>query len=77
MTIADVAEFYVRRDVLEATGAEAACTGCFKPPEAGTMYSNYEIKPGSPPKLPAEILLCQKCAYIVIGFGPIPPRPTA
>jgi hypothetical protein len=77
MTIADVAEFYIRRDVLEASGTETtACTGCFKPPEAGTMYSNYDIKPGSPAKLPAEIILCQKCAYIVIGFGPMPPRAT-
>jgi hypothetical protein len=74
MTIADVAEFYVRRDVLEATGDENACAGCFKPPEAGTMYSNYDIKPGSPAKLPAKLLLCQKCAYIVIGCGPVPPR---
>ncbi len=74
MTIQDVAEFYVRRDVLEVTGGEANCTGCFKPPEAGTMYSNFDVIPGSPQSLPAEILLCQKCAYIVIGFGPMPPR---
>jgi hypothetical protein len=75
MTIVDVVEYYTRRDVAEATGSEVACTGCFKPPEAGTMYSTYDVKPGSPQKFPAEILLCQKCAYIVIGFGPpIPPQ---
>lgn len=75
MTIADVAEFYTRRDVLEAGGNEAACTGCFKKPAPGTMYSNYDVKPGAPRTMPAEILLCQKCAYIVIGFGPPPPKP--
>jgi len=76
MTIADVAEYYTRRDVLEATGDEAACTGCFKQPETGTMYSNYDVKPGATREMPAAIVLCQKCAYIVIGFGPPPPRPT-
>ncbi len=75
MTIVDVVEYYTRRDALEATGTEAACAGCFKPPEAGTMYSHYDVKPGSPQKFPAEILLCQKCAYIVIGFGPPVPPP--
>jgi hypothetical protein len=75
MTILDVVEHYTRRDVLEATGEETACAGCFKPPEAGTMYSHYDVTPGAPQKLPAEILLCQKCAYIVIGFGPpVPPQ---
>ena len=76
MTIADVVEYYTRRDILEATGEEAPCTGCFKKVEPGAMYSNYDVTPGSPQKLPPSLVLCQKCAYIVIGFGPPVPKPT-
>jgi hypothetical protein len=73
MTIADVYEFYVRRDAAEAGGAEEPCTGCDKKLEAGESYSNYDAKVRAPRNLPAHIVLCQKCTYLVVGFRPPPP----
>ncbi len=75
MTIADVVEFYQRRDVQEATGDEEPCHGCDKQLEADEPYSNYDLKNAlrTPKAFPASIVLCQKCAYLVIGFRPPPP----
>jgi hypothetical protein len=75
MTIADVVEFYVRRDAVQATGDEEPCTGCDKRLEADDWFSHYDVagKPRTPRAFPATILLCQKCTYMVIGYGP--PRP--
>ena len=44
MTIGDVAAFYNRRDVAEATGKEEPCTGCDKQLEVDEPYSNYDVK---------------------------------
>jgi hypothetical protein len=73
MTIADVFEFYVRRDAAEASGKEEACTGCDATLEAGESYSNYDAKVRAPHNLPRHIVLCQKCTYLVVGFRPPPP----
>ncbi|HEV8022036.1 MAG TPA: hypothetical protein VGP41_12265 [Candidatus Lustribacter sp.] len=73
MTIADVFEFYVRRDAAEANGKEEPCTGCDKKLEAGESYSNYDAKVRAPHNLPKHIVLCQKCTYLVVGFRPPPP----
>jgi hypothetical protein len=76
VTIADVVEFYVRRDVAEATGSEAPCTGCDKQLAPGDAYSHYDLaeKP-RPRSFPTTILLCQKCTYQVIGYiPPLGPR---
>lgn len=77
MTIGDVAEFYRRRDAAEAVGGEAPCTGCDKTLEPGEPYSNYDIADAlrTPRAFPNSIVLCQKCAYLVIGFRP--PAPPA
>ena len=76
MTIADVFEFYQRRDAVQAAGTEEPCTGCDKKLEAGEWYSNYDIagKPRTPRAFPAHIVLCKKCSYLVIGYRP-PARP--
>jgi hypothetical protein len=75
VTIGDVVEFYVRRDAVQANGGEAPCTGCDKTLEPGDWYSHYDIagKPRTPRAFPAEIVLCQKCTYLVIGYRPLPP----
>ena len=76
MTIGDVSEFYVRRDAAEATGDEEPCTGCDKKLNAGESYANYDIagKPRTPRAFPASIVLCQKCAYMVIAWRPPAPQ---
>jgi hypothetical protein len=73
MTIGDVAEFFNRRDVAEATGGEEPCTGCDKKLEAGEPYSNYDAKVRAPRNYPSTIVLCRKCAYLVIGWRPLKP----
>jgi hypothetical protein len=69
MTIADVREFYRRRDALEASGGEEPCTGCDKVLEPGEGYSPYDLMDPvrAPRDLPATIVLCQKCVFLVIG----------
>jgi hypothetical protein len=71
VTIADVVEFYVRRDAVQAVGSEEPCTGCDKQLAKDDWLSHYDIadKP-HPRSLPATILLCQKCTYQVIGYIP-------
>ncbi len=73
MTIADVAEFYVRREAEEALGTEEPCTGCDVKLAKGDSFSHYDAKVRAPRNLPETIVLCQKCAYLVIGFRPPPP----
>jgi hypothetical protein len=72
MTIGDVATFYQRRDVAEATGGEEPCTGCDTKLEADDAYSNYDLKNTlrAPRAFPQSIVLCQKCAYMVIAWRP-------
>jgi hypothetical protein len=72
MTIGDVYDFYVRRDVAEALGTEDPCTGCDKKLQSGETYSNYDIagKPRTPRAFPPHLVLCQKCAYMVIAWRP-------
>jgi hypothetical protein len=72
MTIADVYDFYVRRDVGEALGTEDPCTGCDKKLQSGEAYSNYDIagKPRTPRAVPPHLVLCQECAYMVIAWRP-------
>ena len=69
MTIADVLDFYERRDALEASGGEEPCTGCDKVLEPEEPYSLYVLagRPRTPRAFPASIVLCQKCTYMVIG----------
>jgi hypothetical protein len=76
MTIGDVAEFYQRRDAEEASGGEEPCTGCDKTLVAGEPYSNYDIagRPRTPRNFPASLVLCAKCAYMVIAWRPPPPE---
>ena len=75
MTIADVVEFYQRRDAIQAEGTEAPCTGCDAKLKPGDWYSNYDIagKPRTPRAFPATIVLCQTCTYLVIGYRPAAP----
>jgi hypothetical protein len=73
MTIGDVAEFYTRRDAPDATGSEEPCTGCDKQLAPDEPYSNYDAKVRAPLNLPKSIVLCQKCAYLVIGWRPMAP----
>jgi hypothetical protein len=72
MTIGDVAAFYTRRDAAEATGKEEPCTGCDKQLEEGEPYSDYDVKDTlrAPRAFPQSIVLCQKCAYMVIAWRP-------
>ena len=76
MTIADVFDFYTRRDAAEATGSEEPCTGCDAKIEAGDPYSNYDIagKPRTPRAFPPSLVLCQKCAYMVMAWRPPAPE---
>jgi hypothetical protein len=76
MTIADVVDFYTRRDAAEATGSEEPCTGCDAKLEPGEPYSNYDIagKPRTPRAFPPNIVLCQKCTYLVIAWRPPTPE---
>ena len=73
MTIADVAEFYVRRDAVQATGDEEPCTGCDAKLAADDWFSHYDLGDvmRTPRAFPATIVLCQGCTYMVIGFGPV------
>ena len=54
MTIGDVYDFYVRRDVGEALGTEDPCTGCDTKLQPGEAYSNYDVagKPRTPRAFP-------------------------
>ena len=73
MTVRDVAEFYIRRDALEASGNEMPCEGWDKQLEPGENFSHYDLadsRPGSA-AFPKTIVLCQKCTYMVIGYGPV------
>jgi hypothetical protein len=72
MTIADVYDFYTRRDAAEATGTEEPCTGCDKQLEPGEAYSNYDVagRPRTPRAFPSSLVLCEKCAYMVIAWRP-------
>jgi hypothetical protein len=69
MTIADVLDFYQRRDAFDATGGEEPCTGCDKVLEAGEPFSIYDIagRERTPRAFPPSINLCQKCTFMVIG----------
>jgi hypothetical protein len=74
MTIADVVDFYKRRDLQQATGEEEPCAGCDTKLAAGASYSNYDlVQPKAPRAFPASMVLCQKCTYLVIGYRP--PKP--
>lgn len=82
MTIADVVDFYVRREIRTAKGggAEEACTGCDHVLDAGEEYSYYVIASHdrTPRKLPYDINLCRKCTFLVIGSNMKPaPAPEA
>ncbi len=75
MTIADVAEFYNRRDALKASGQEKPCTGCDKTLSPGEDYSNYDLRDPvrAPRAFPVTMVLCAKCTYMVIAYRPVKP----
>jgi hypothetical protein len=72
MTIADVRDFYVRRDAAVATGGEPLCTGCDKQLGAGENYSNYDLTDPvrAPRAFPISMVLCAACTYMVIAYRP-------
>ncbi len=74
MTIADVAELYRRRDLVNATDDTTVCAGCDTKLAPGDPYSNYDLaNPKAPRAFPASMALCGKCTYMVIAYRPLPP----